>query len=43
MEIRISDASFGAEMMLNYQIHLTLRLCKVMYVDYTNFGKIGEQ
>ena len=43
LEIHISNANFGENKTLNYRLHLVVRLVKVMYVDYQQFGKIGEQ
>ena len=49
LEMRLSNAELMAEfgekplLMLSYRLHLTIRLSKVLYVDYRNFNKIGEQ
>ena len=32
-----------SQLALCYKLHLTVRLCKVLYVDCRNFSKIGEQ
>lgn len=32
-----------AVLTLAYKLHLVIRLTKVLYVDYRNFNKIGEQ
>jgi hypothetical protein len=46
IEFGISNAELKqveGQLKLNYKLHLTVRLCKVLYVDCKNFSKIGEQ
>ena len=48
LEIGVSNAQLSIDdanssLSLNYKLHLTIRLAKVLYVDCKNFNKIGEQ
>ena len=46
LEVAVGGAELkqeGSGLVLSYKLHLSVRLSKILYVDYVkNFGKIGE-
>ena len=46
LEVAVGGAELNqekADLVLTYKLHLSVRLSKILYIDYVkNFGKIGE-